>query len=104
MRRLPWGRPRAAALSWWISRARASSSWIRPWTVSPMSVRAKWERLRSIRGTPSSDSRLAMAWLTPDWVMPRRRAAAVKLPRSTTARKISNWVRVMGLARALGLA
>ena len=83
----PCARARMASTRSRISRALASSAW--PWGV--MTGRLPW---RSNSDTPSSDSMLAMAWLTADCTRDSWRAAARKLPASATAANTRNWSRV----------
>ena len=61
---------------------------------SAVGVTPPWLRTSSV--TPSSSSSEPMAWLTPDWVKFRARAAAVKLPSSTVLRYIWYLVTDMG--------
>jgi hypothetical protein len=53
----------------------------------PGRVSTGWRPLRSNRLTPRSISRLAMASLMVDWLLPRRRAAAENEPSSAAVLK-----------------
>ena len=86
----PCARARMASTRSRMSRALASSAW----PCGVMTGRLPW---RSNSDTPSSDSMLAMAWLTADCTRDSWRAAARKLPASATAANTRNWSRVRGV-------
>ncbi|OKI60547.1 hypothetical protein AMK15_22415 [Streptomyces sp. MJM1172] len=66
------------------------------WRIRPASVGTTPRAWRSSRPVPVSFSRRRMCWLTADWVRPRSRATALRLPARHTATKTRRSSRVTG--------
>ena len=77
--------PTASTSARSVARAR-SASLAGDTNASPAAVRAVRRPMRANRSTPSSRSRVRIAWEREGWATKQASAAAVKVPWSTTAR------------------